>query len=254
MLMPGLALIVWVLVFAAALVGLAVGARLPDRHRTAESRSVVSVSMAMVGTLFHALAGPAACQRQLPHSKLEKQLLVLISTDLMRTDRFLREYGPEANDARAVLRQYAAATLHDIFPPNGGQPQTENEVTLQLLAEAESKLANLSPATNVQRWALEEAKVLVVGGIGDARWKLVVQGENTVPPGLLALLVFWLVLLFASYGLFAPRHATTMVVLLLSSAATAGAIVLIINLERPLVGFVRLSAEPMEHAVAKLSE
>ena len=51
MLMPGLALIVWVLVFAAGLVGLAVGARLPDRHRTDESRSVVSVSMAMVGTL-----------------------------------------------------------------------------------------------------------------------------------------------------------------------------------------------------------
>ena len=57
MLVPGLALIVWVLVFAAALVGLAVGARLPDRHRTDESRSVVSVSMAMVGTLTALVLG-----------------------------------------------------------------------------------------------------------------------------------------------------------------------------------------------------
>ena len=103
-----------------------------------------------------------------------------------------------------------------------------------MLAEAERKLANLSPATNVQRWALEEAKVIVINGIGDARWKLVVQSENTVPTALLVLLVLWLVLLFASYGLFAPRHATTMVMLLLSSAATAGAIALIIDLERPI--------------------
>jgi hypothetical protein len=47
--------------------------------------------------------------------------------------------------------------------------------------------------------------------------------------------------------------AITMVVLLLSSAATAGAIVLIIDLERPMGTFVGLSAEPMEHAVAELS-
>jgi hypothetical protein len=252
MLVPGSALIVWVLVFAAALVGLVVGARLPDRHRTDESRSVVSVSMAMVGTLTALVLGLLLSNASISF-RTQKQLLTLIATDLMRTDRFLRTYGPEANDARAVLRQYAAATLHDIFPPNGGQPQMENEVTLQLLAEAERKLANLSPATNLQRWTLEEARVMVINDIGDARWKLVVQSENTVPTALLVLLVLWLVLLFASYGLFAPRHATTMVMLLLSSAATAGAIALIIDLERPIGGFVGLSAEPMEHAVAELS-
>jgi hypothetical protein len=252
MLMPGLALIVWVLVFAAGLVGLAVGARLPDRHRTDESRGVVSVSMAMVGTLTALVLGLLLSNASVSF-RSQSQLLMSISANLMRTDVILRAYGPEANDARAVLRQYAAATLHDIFPPNGGPPQTENEVTLELFGEAERKLANLSPATNVQRWTLEEVKVLVIDGIGEARWKLVVQGENTVPTAVLVLLVFWLVLLFASYGLFAPRHATTMVVLLLSSAATAGAIALIIDLERPIGGFVRLSAEPMEHAVAEMS-
>jgi hypothetical protein len=252
MLIPGLALIVWVLVFAAALVGLAVGARLPDRHRTDQSRGVVSVSMAMVGTLTALVLGLLLSNASVSF-RSQSQLLMSISANLMRTDVILRAYGPEANDARAVLRQYAAATLHDIFPPNGGPPQTENEVTLELFGEAERKLANLSPATNVQRWTLEEVKVLVIDGIGNARWKFIVQGENTVPTALLVLLVLWLVLLFASYGLFAPRHATTMVVLLLSSAATAGAIVLIIDLERPIGGFVRLSAEPMEHAVAELS-
>jgi hypothetical protein len=250
MLIPGLALIVWVLVFAAALVGLAVGARLPDPHRTDQSRGVVSVSMAMVGTLTALVLGLLLSNASVSF-RSQSQLLMSISANLMRTDVILRAYGPEANDARAVLRQYAAATLHDIFPPNGGPPQTENEV--ELFGEAERKLANLSPATNVQRWTLEEVKVLVIDGIGNARWKFIVQGENTVPTALLVLLVLWLVLLFASYGLFAPRHATTMVVLLLSSAATAGAIVLIIDLERPIGGFVRLSAEPMEHAVAELS-
>jgi hypothetical protein len=68
------------------------------------------------------------------------------------------------------------------------------------------------------------------------------------------LLVFWLVLLFASYGLFAPPHTTTIVVFLLSSVATAGAVVLLVNLERPGRGFVHFSAAPMEHAVAAMSQ
>ena len=105
--MPGLALIVWVLVFAAVLVGLAVGAWLPDRHRTDESRHVVSVSMAMVGTLT-ALVLSLLLSNATISFRAQKQLLMLISTDLMRTDRFLRACGPEANDARAALRQYAA--------------------------------------------------------------------------------------------------------------------------------------------------
>src|SRR4029077_18569086 len=103
MLVPGLALIVWVMVFEAALVGLAVGARLPDRHRTDESRSVVSVSMAMVGTLTALVLGLLLSNASISF-RTQKQLLTLIATDLMRTDRFLRTYGPEANDARAVLR------------------------------------------------------------------------------------------------------------------------------------------------------
>ena len=85
MLMPGLALIVWVLVFAAGLVGLAVGARLPDRHRTDESRSVVSVSMAMVGTLT-ALVLSLLLSTASMSFRSQDQLLMLISTNLMRTD------------------------------------------------------------------------------------------------------------------------------------------------------------------------
>ena len=122
-----------------------------------------------------------------------------------------------------------------------------------MLAEAERKLANLSPATNLQKVDTGRSK-----GHGHQRHRRraleVGRAEREYRPnGPAELLVLWLVLLFASYGLFAPRHATTMVMLLLSSAATAGAIALIIDLERPIGGFVGLSAEPMEHAVAELS-
>jgi hypothetical protein len=253
MISPGIALIVWALVFGASLLGLAVGARLPDRHRTDESRNVVSVSMAMVGTLTAIMLGLLLSAASSSFSA-QKQLLMLISTDLMRTDRMLREYGPEADDARAALRRYATATLRDIFPPGGGAPNTENPATLESLADAERKLATLSPTTSVQKWVLPEVRAMVLEGVGDARWKLVVQGENTIPPGLLVLLVFWLVLLFASYGLFAPRHTTTMVVFLLASVATAGAVVLLVDLQRPGRGFVHFSAAPMEHAVAAMGQ
>jgi hypothetical protein len=161
MVSPGIALIVWALVFGASLLGLAVGGRLPDRHRTDDSRNVVTVSMAMVGTLT-ALALGLLLSTASTSFGAQKQLLMLISTDLMRTDKLLRVYGPEADDARAALRQYATATLHDIYPSAGGPPNTENPATLELLADAEHKLATLSPTTSVQKWVMPEVRAMVL--------------------------------------------------------------------------------------------
>jgi hypothetical protein len=92
-----------------------------------------------------------------------------------------------------------------------------------------------------------------VGNISQTRWQLTEESRVTVPTALLVLLVFWLVLLFGSYGLFAPQHATTIVVLFLSAVAASGAILLIIDLERPSLGVIHLSPDPLHHAIAVLN-
>jgi hypothetical protein len=70
--------------------------------------------------------------------------------------------------------------------------------------------------------------------------------------GVLALLVCWLVLLFASFGLFAPRNLTSAVIVTLCALAVAGAVGMFLELEQGFGGLVRISPEPMRHAVQTL--
>src|SRR5262245_50418502 len=67
-----------------------------------------------------------------------------------------------------------------------------------------------------------------------------------------ALLVFWLTLLFASFGLFAPRNFVSATTLTLCSLAVAGAVGVILELEKGVGGLVHISPVPMRHAVEAL--
>jgi hypothetical protein len=65
----------------------------------------------------------------------------------------------------------------------------------------------------------------------------------------LLVVLFWLCLLFTSFGLFAPPNVTVTVVLFLCALAVAGAIQTILDLSRPFEGIVRVSAQPLRHAL-----
>jgi hypothetical protein len=99
-----------VLVFGAALAGMAIGARLPEHHRSDASRNVISVAMAVVGTLTALVLGLLLSIANTSF-RTEQQQLISVSTDLLRIDQLLRAYGPETDRARSALRQYAAGKL-----------------------------------------------------------------------------------------------------------------------------------------------
>jgi hypothetical protein len=92
----------------------------------------------------------------------------------------------------------------------------------------------------------------LAGKIGDTRWLLVQQLGQGTPKAFLALLVFWLTLLFASFGLFAPRNFISGATLMLCALAVAGAVGMILELEKGFVGLVHISPQPMRQAAKAL--
>jgi hypothetical protein len=76
-------------------------------------------------------------------------------------------------------------------------------------------------------------------------------GQGT-PKAFLALLVFWLALLFSSFGLFAPQNFISAFTLTLCAVAVAGAIGMVLELEKGFGGLIRVSPRPMRQAVAEL--
>lgn len=246
-----IALVAWVLVFAAGLAGIWIGARLPEGHRTNDSRNMVSISMAMVGTLTALVLGLLLSVANTSFSDNEEQLMST-SSDLIRMDHLLRLYGPEADESRGLLQDYVQSMLQDVFPPEGMQRNIENEVTLDVLAKVEHWAAALVPTNDTQKW-LQPHILDVSDKIIQEHYELVKQRLNAIPPALMVLMVLWLVLLFASFGLYAPWHLTSITVLLLSSGAASGAVLLILELETPNRGFVNLSPGPLQHAIEVMS-
>jgi hypothetical protein len=71
---------------------------------------------------------------------------------------------------------------------------------------------------------------------------------------LLVVLVFWLAALFASFGLFAPRNATVIAVLCVSALSVSGAILLILEMNQPFPGLVKVSSAPLRYTLAHLGQ
>ncbi|MFS8038343.1 hypothetical protein ACI7BZ_15560 [Xanthobacter sp. AM11] len=66
------------------------------------------------------------------------------------------------------------------------------------------------------------------------------------------MLVAWLSLLFASFGLFAPKNATVMAFLLLGASAIAGCVFIILELGTPTQGVIRPSVQPIYQVIREL--
>src|SRR5262249_52483949 len=107
------------------------------------------------------------------------------------------------------------------------------------------------PANPRDQWWLGQAMTLA-SKIGDTRWLLTQQLGQGTPRPFVALLVFWLTLLFASFGLFAPRNFISGVTLTLCALAVAGAVGMILELEKGFGGLVHISPQPMRQAVEAL--
>jgi hypothetical protein len=64
----------------------------------------------------------------------------------------------------------------------------------------------------------------------------------------------FLTIIFLSFGLFAPPNATVITTLFLCALSVSGAIVLILELDRPFGGLVQISSAPMRSAIAQIGK
>jgi hypothetical protein len=240
------ALIITIL-FGSAMVTMFVARFLPDHHLSLETKSVVSVSVAVVGTLSALVVGLLISTANSSFTA-KGQEIADISADVISLDRLMQRYGPEAQDGRVLLRHYTAAKLQDLFPENSNQPpDLENIATVTMLEELQNKILTFIPANDRQTW-LKAQSLQLTAAIMAARWQLA-QGNTSTPKLLLLLVLLWFVIIFASFGLFAPRNVTAIVAILLCSFGVGSAIRIITELQEPFGGLIRVSSTPLTYAL-----
>ena len=82
---------------------------------------------------------------------------------------------------------------------------------------------------------------------------MIEQESSSASLPLLVLLVFWLAIIFASFGLFAPPNATVISTLFLGALSVSAAIYFIIETYTPFQGLMQISSAPLRNALAHLS-
>jgi hypothetical protein len=244
-------LISFAAIFGGVLIGRFAARRLPDRHLGAETESVVTVSVAVIGTLSALVLGLMITAANTSFSARADEVREL-SLQLIRIDRNLKRYGPEADDARAKLRAWAAAKTQELFLQNG-QPRPSSQATIVMLEVVQDAVLALTPKDERQKY-LRTLCVSLSSTLIQARWSLEQRRGHSFPIPFLVLLIFWLSIVFASFGLFAPANPTALVALFLCSVAVSGGIALIEELDNPLSGFIHVPSDSMHKALVEIRQ
>jgi len=248
-----IALIVFACVFGAALLGLFIGGVLPAHHLSQDTKDVVKVATALIATLAALVLSLLISSAKSSFDTMEGEL-VQNSARAIALDRALADYGPETREIRDLLKRAYAARIALLFPGEASR-QANLEMPEQVVGAGgiQAKLWALSPQNDFQR-GLRSQALEIVGEMSSTRWLLLLQKDEPIPMTLLIVLVSWLAIIFATFGLFAPRNATVVAALFVCALSVAGAILLILEMNSPLAGLIRISSAPMRDALAHIGQ
>jgi hypothetical protein len=247
-----ISLIVFACIFGGALLGMFLRAVLHDHHLSVESKDVVKLGMGLIGTMTALVLGLLIASAK-GSFDTQRNGIAQLSANIILLDRVLAHYGPETKDARATLRASVGDMLQRTWPEDGSRPgQSEagarSEGRYEGLYEI---IQGLAPKDDAQR-ALQTQALKVGMDIAQTRWLLFAQKGSSIPLPFLVVMVSWLTLILASFGLFAPPNAVACIALLVCALAVSSAVFLILELDRPFGGLIQISSAPLRDALGQL--
>jgi hypothetical protein len=175
-----------------------------------------------------------------------------IGAKTIMLDRVLAQYGTESKDARNLLRLSVVSAIKHVWPEEKtGKAHIEIIEKATGMEEVQNGIMGLEPKTNTQRM-LQAQAVRTSGDLAQLRWTLIEHRQKSLPTIFLVVLGFWFSMLYITFGLFAPRHATVIAVLCISALSVSGALFLVLEMNGPLDGMIKVSSGPMQKVLNHL--
>jgi hypothetical protein len=246
------AAVAFLFIFGGALFGMSLHTRLPADHLSSESRDVVKLGTGLIATMAALVLGLLTASAK-ESFDLQRSEIQQSATNVILLDRTLAELGPSATDIRRAVRRALEERIASIWP-KAGPVKIEDPAAVAGVEGIESAIGHLVPADDAQR-QLKDKALQICEQLMQTRWLLSGQAAATsIPLAMLAVVVFWLMVIFASFGVLAPPNRTVFVVLLLSALSVSGAIFLILEMDRPLQGLLKIPSSALDYALAHVGQ
>ena len=246
-------MLVFASTFGGALAGIALRARLPSHHLDDGSQATVNLGIGLIATMTALVLGLVTASAKNSFDVLDSAVKQT-AADVMTLDRTLARYGPESAVARTALHDAVAVAIQRTWPE---AMNLESDLSVASATRGGEGVASRIRALPVQNedqsWLKTHAEVLAEKLL-EARWVVVGSIGTSVPVPFLVVLVFWLVVIFVSFGLFAPRNGTVISILLVCALSVASAIFLILEMDGPFTGLIQISPDPLYYALDRINQ
>jgi hypothetical protein len=248
-----IALIVFACVLGGALLGMFLQVVTPKHHLSQGSQDVIKLGMGLIATMAALVLGLVIATAKGSYDT-QAAAVKHSAAKVLLFDRLLANYGPETKETRDLLRRTVATRLDEVWPEDRSQPARMYGLGAVSMAQGiEARILQLAPQNEAQRWLKSQA--LQIGSdLMETRWLVLGGLGSSVPPPFLVVVVFWLTIIFGSFGLFAPRNGTVVAVLFLCALSVAGAIFLILEMDQPFQGLMKISSAPLRYTLSHLGQ
>jgi hypothetical protein len=258
------ACVVFVLLCASAALGMAGAKALPAKHRGRETFDLMSLVIGMMFTFVALILGLVTASVKAGYDTAAHDRLydAMVLTEL---DFCLRDMGAAADAARADVRSYTAGVIATTWPnepapvgvpyPNdkgiprlGGSPILGN-----LMRDARLKFARINLADQTEARIADECRK-DFSDFQAARYAVIEDVREGLSVPFYRMMVLWLMVLFAGFGLIAPRHSLAVVTIALCAFSLSTAIFVIDDLSSPYGGLFAVSSDSMRAALASMMQ
>jgi Protein of unknown function (DUF4239) len=235
------------------ILGSLIRSRLPDHHLRDDSRDVIKLASGMIATLVALVIGLLVTSSKSSYDQASGAV-TQIGAKVIVLNRVLERYGSETKPIRERMREGIAISVEQLWPT--GRSLNPGLAALEQASSMESvhdMIMQLEPQDESHR-ILRSHALTTCMELAQSRWFIIEQAQTPLPMAFLGMLIFWLTVLFVSLGLLTPRNVTTWCSLFVCAVSMAGAIYLILEMNHPLEGAVRISPAPLHKALSVIGK
>ena len=244
-------LIALFIVLAGAFGGMGLRQLLPERYLADDTKDAVKLGTGLIGTIAALVLGLLIAAANSSYGT-QRSHVQHLAADIILLDESLAQFGSEANAAREALRRAIDPLAERIWRENRSEnaQQSPFEAT-RSGREIAQIVFQLTPQSEAQR-IIRDRAVQTTADLAQTRFLLFEQAGHSLPVPFLVVLIFWLAMIFASFGMFARPNPVLIAALIICAVSAAGALFLVLELSDPFSGLMQISSAPLRNALGPL--
>jgi uncharacterized membrane protein len=238
------AVLAFLSMMGAALLGLFSKTRLPSEHLQDDTRIAIGLVAYLFVMMTSLVLGLMMNSAKNTFDTNNRDIRTL-ATELILLDRTMRALGPEAEDARRHVVEYVQVSLK-------GANILEEDPQAEASLEAAGTSLRTIRVSDEQKLALWNDARQLYRQVVRQRWVVIDQYGGTIPPLLITMVILWLAIIFASFGFRAPRNTVMTASFFLAALLISAALYLILDMDTPSSSMTQASNIPLQRALEQL--